>query len=101
MRFGPGRILMNSACILIFEAMHSTRPILPLNYQTPPVNTGSQKWKVIWLISLITASLFIGASIWMFGRSSAPAIIVPSKKPFVIPVPGVSPNLVNVNSVQS
>lgn len=43
-------------------------PILPLNYQTPPANAGSQKWKVIWLISLVTASVFIGASLWMFGR---------------------------------
>ena len=81
--------------------MQSTRPILPLNYQTPPANPNSQNWKVIWLISLVTASLFIGASLWLFGRLSAPAIIVPSKKPFVVPVPGVSPNLVNVNSVQS
>ncbi len=100
MRFGRGRILTNFVCTLIFEAMQPTPPpILPLNYQTPPSNPHSQKWKVIWLISLVTASLFIGASIWMFGRSSDPAIIVLPKKPFVVPAPGVNLKLTNPSDV--
>ena len=69
------------------------KPMEPLNYQTPPPRSGN--WTLIWIISLVTASILLGAFLWMFSSASAPPPVatLSPKPPIVIPAPGIAPNI--------